>query len=86
MDAVLVAAAVVYALEALKRARWMPYLTRLTSGRSVGGALVGAVLGAWAIAGGPSDPWVFGAAVVTQGLLQQLLYDGVVRRSRGPLR
>lgn len=83
--AVLYAALVVYALEFLKRCRHCRWMTRDTTGITWLGSACGASLGALWLCNLEEPFWW---TVAQQLILQQLIFDGIVRRGalRGPYR
>lgn len=73
---ILASVSVVYAIEALKRAQWLPSLHYRSSGRLWILNVVGALLIALCTS---RDLITFWAALA----IQQLVYDGIVHRSTG---
>lgn len=92
MALIVVAGAVVYLLEWLKAARWMRWLTRRTVARlrlvaTVLAVLAGLVLHAVGLYRFvASDLGNVALLILSQFVLQRLLYDGCVHQQTGPVR
>ena len=81
MDAFVLAVAVVYGAELLKRLRGVPWVTVLTPERAGACVVIGAGLSAAWLAG-VQDGWLFWKAVAIQLALQQVIYDVAAKRRR----
>lgn len=87
LASIVAAAIVVYGLELAKRHAKIPWLTIRTTTRLMLLSLGGAAVTAGLLVDLRLVSW-FWATVVVQAMLQQLIYDAIVKRatSRGPYR